>query len=68
MPELQIKQKPTDGGVVSFENRGKNWKKTFLFTSKIRILDTFLKLLYKESFEDLEINNNWKFQTPATMS
>ena len=36
--------------------------------SEIGIFDIFFKRLCKESFEDLRINSNCKFQTCATMS
>ena len=36
--------------------------------SKIGIFDMFFKRPCKESFEDLEFNSNWKFQTRATLS
>ena len=38
-----------------------------LFRSKIGIFYIFFKRLYKESFQDLKSNCNWKFQTRVTM-
>ena len=46
----------------------KVWKKPLLFRSEIGIFDIFFKKLYEESFEDLQINSNWKLQTRATVS
>ena len=43
-------------------------KKDLSFRSEIGISDIFFKRLYKESFEDLQINRNWKFQIRATVS
>ena len=51
-----------------FEYKSKFENRPLLFRSEIDIFEIFLKRLYKESFEDLEINSNWKFQTRATMS
>ena len=39
----------------------------YFFRSKIGIFDIFFKRLCKESFEDLEFNSNWKFQTRAAL-
>ena len=49
-------------------NISQNLKKYLLFRSEIYISEIFFKRLYKENFEDLQINSNWKFQTCATMS
>ena len=51
----------------------KNYKRKFekrplLFRSEIGIFDIFFKRLHEVSFEDLQLNSNWKFQTRATMS
>ena len=43
----------------------KNWP--LFFRSKIGIFEIFFKRLCKESFEDLEFNSNWKFQTRAAL-
>ena len=52
----------------SFEYKSKIEKKVYLFRSGIGIFEIFFKSLYEESFDDLQINSNWKFQTLATMS
>ena len=44
----------------------KSWP--LFFRSKIGIFEIFFKRLCKESFEDLEFNSNWKFQTRAAFS
>ena len=49
-------------------NITQNLKKALLFRSRVGIFDIFFKRLYEESFEDLQINSNYKFQTCATMS
>ena len=50
-------------------NIKQNLKKNGIFyRSKIGIFDIFFKRLREESFEDLEINGNRKFQARATMS
>ena len=51
-----------------FEYKTKSQKKHLLFRSKIRIFDIFFKGLCEGSFEDLQINDNLKFQTDATVS
>ena len=48
-------------------NIRQNLKKGLLFRSEIGIFDMFFKRLYEESFEDLQINSNWKFQIRATI-
>ena len=48
------------------EHKTKFEKKNF-FRSEIGIFDIFFKRLCKESFEDLEFNSNWKFQTRAAL-
>ena len=42
----------------SFEHKAKFEKKDLSFRSEIGISDIFFKRLYKESFEDLQINRN----------
>ena len=51
-----------------FEYKLKFEKLPLLFRSEIDLFEIFFKRLYKESFEDLQINSHWKFQTRATMS
>ena len=48
-----------------FEHKGKFEKKHLFFRPKLGIIDIFFKRLCNESFEDLEFNSNWKFQTRA---
>ena len=52
----------------AFEFKVKFEKRPLLFRSEIGIFDIFCNSLYEESFEDLQINGNWKFHTPATLS
>ena len=52
----------------SFEYKTKFEKRPLLFRSEIDIFDIFFSRLYKESFEDLQISSNEKFQTRTTMS
>ena len=52
-----------------FEHEAKLEKKwSFFFRTKIGTLDILFKRMCKESFEDLEFNSNWKFQTHAALS
>ena len=50
-----------------FKYKAKFEKSPLLFRSEIGIFDIFFKKLYEESFEDLQINSNCKFQTCVTM-
>ena len=52
-----------------FEHKAK-FEKNGLFSlgTKKVFLTYFFKRLRKESFEDLEFNSNWKFQTRAALS
>ena len=50
-----------------FEYKAKFEKRPLLFRSKIGIFGIFFKRVFK-SFEDLQVNSNWKFQTHATIS
>ena len=50
-----------------FEYKAK-FEKRSQCRSEIGIFDIFYKRLYEDSFEDLQINSSWKFQTCATMS
>ena len=51
---------------MSIKQNLKKWP--LFFRAKIVIFDMFFKRLCKESFEDLEFNSNWKFQTRAALS
>ena len=51
-----------------FEYKLKFEKKPLLFRSDVDIFDIFFKRLYEESFEDLQIRSNGKFQTCVIMS
>ena len=51
-----------------FKYKAKFKESPHLFRSEIDIFDIFFKRLYEESFEDLQINSNCKFQTRITMS
>ena len=46
---------------------GKISKKPVLSRSEIGIFDIIFQKLHEESFEDLQIHSNRKFQTRATM-
>ena len=39
----------------------------FFFRFKIGVFDILFKRLYKEIFEDLEFDSNWKFKTRAVL-
>ena len=55
--------------ILKSKNIRENLKKRpLLFRSEIGIFDMFFKRLHEVSFEDLQLNSNWKFQTRATMS
>ena len=55
--------------ILKWKNIRENLKKRpLLFRSEIGIFDIFFKRLHEVSFEDLQLNSNWKFQTRATMS
>ena len=49
------------------EYKAKFEKKASLFRFEIGVLGIFLKRLRERSFEDLQINSNWKFQTHTTI-
>ena len=42
----------------TFEYKVKFRKRSLLFRSEIDIFDVFFKRMYKESFEDLQVNSN----------
>ena len=51
-----------------FQYKAKFEKSPLLLRSEMGIFDIFFKRMYKESFEDLQINSNRKFHTRATLS
>ena len=51
-----------------FQHKAKFEKSPLLLRSEMGIFNIFFKRLYKESFEDLQINSNRKFHIRATMS
>ena len=55
-----------NGGLLNIRQNLK--KRPLLFRSEISIFDICFKRMYEESFEDLQINSNWKSQTCGTMS
>ena len=51
-----------------FEYKANFEKRSLLFSSEIAIFDIFFKRLDQESFEDLQIISDSKFQTRVSMS
>ena len=50
-----------------FEHKAKFEKEDLFYLVLKKVFLTYF-LLYEESFEDLQVNSNWKFQNCATMS